>query len=619
MVREGALSRIFHVASYDADERARIARLIGFDPEFYLAEYPDVAAAGVDPLTHFLSQGVNELRLPARLRGADGELDRTLGFDPAFYAARYPDAASDPQGHFLSCGARERRLPFDLVDNLTSERLLDQVLDRLGVPHPTALEAPAQYAPEHWLAVPDELHSGARRTGIAAKPYRNNFWLGMAVGLLAQGRFGAAVCCYNFFFNYYLPARWLGNGQNGMIGAGRIAATAEAIAADGEQVAMPAVAGAVKVPDPVFLNRAAATAPPVELKLPQPVYGVLSNVEAIGGTSLMVRGAHTILYDYTENGERARELQCPNIVHVIGDHCSFQITTRTIEVEEAFSLLHDHGHNYHHWLLEVLPRYLLALRCGMAPDMPLLVEGHMAPQMREILRHVAGAEPSLIEVPRGMSAQVRRLHCMSDLCANSVHTTREPRREDILFSPTAIRMLRELAAPHFADLPGKYDNMLVLRTNVSFRRVVNRAVLQAAMKRLGLWGFDPGSASWADQVRAFSNARLIVSEAGAALANLVFCRPGAVVIVLVNGHRNSNYFYLAQLASLVGVRLYIFDCHRLAGSHAIAVQDDMIAPVGALADWVRRFMAAPDLDPRAGPVRPRRGSKHPAPTGSEVA
>jgi capsular polysaccharide biosynthesis protein len=604
MASEGRLSRIFDVGAYDADELAQIDRLIGLDRDFYLAEYPDVAAAGMDPLTHFLCQGMNELRLPRRLHGASDGLAYMLGFDPAFYASRYPDAAGDPGGHFLSCGIREQRLPFDLIDNLASERLLASVLNNLGVPNPAMLEAPAQYEPQLWRAVLDELGARARRSGITPKPYRNNFWLGMAIGLLAEGRFGAATCCYNFFFNYHLPARWLGNVQNALIGAGRIMTTADAIEVDGALVAKPAVADAVSVTEPVFLTRATQNAPPAELKLPQPVYGVLSDVEVIGGTSLMLRDAHTVLYDYTENGERARELQCPNIIHVIGDSCSFQIPARTVEVEEAFSLLHDHGHNYHHWLLEVLPRYLLARRCGMAAEVPLLVEGHMAPQMHQILCQAAGAEPSLIEVPRGTSAQVRRLHCMSDLCVNSVHTSREPRRNDILFSPTAIALVRELATPHFIDLPGRYEHMLVLRANVIFRRVVNRSVLQAAMKGLGLWGFDPGSASWPEQVRAFSNARLIVSEAGAALANLIFCRPGAVVIVLVNGHRNSNYFYLAQLARLVGVRLYMFDCHRLAGSHEIAVQDDMVVPVGQLSEWVSRFLAAPDLDPYADAPRP---------------
>jgi O-antigen biosynthesis protein len=45
----------------------------GFDPDFYLAEYPDVAAAGVDPLDHYLRHGRAEGRLPRSPEEPTGE------------------------------------------------------------------------------------------------------------------------------------------------------------------------------------------------------------------------------------------------------------------------------------------------------------------------------------------------------------------------------------------------------------------------------------------------------------------------------------------------------------------------------------------------------------------
>lgn len=73
-----------------------------FDPDWYTAQYPDVAAAGIDPAQHFLNTGFSEGRNPNRY------------FDSTWYAGSYPDVAShgeNPFVHYLFYGAREGRKP----------------------------------------------------------------------------------------------------------------------------------------------------------------------------------------------------------------------------------------------------------------------------------------------------------------------------------------------------------------------------------------------------------------------------------------------------------------------------------------------------------------------------
>lgn len=86
------------------DQRAAIAP--EFDPAFYLASYPDVAAAGWDPLEHFLSRGWAE--------GRDPHPD----FSVDYYMEAYPDIAGtgiNPYAHYLIHGRNEgRRAKHDL-------------------------------------------------------------------------------------------------------------------------------------------------------------------------------------------------------------------------------------------------------------------------------------------------------------------------------------------------------------------------------------------------------------------------------------------------------------------------------------------------------------------------
>jgi glycosyltransferase involved in cell wall biosynthesis len=137
--RLGSLLRHEPAADIAADEDA-------FDAQWYLAQYPDVAASHIDPYAHYVANGRKEGRLPraptpppaaadpaprkgwwqrlaagktdgahgaqagAHAGGAPGADDEA--FDAEFYLLQYPDIASagvDPYEHYTSHGKAEGR------------------------------------------------------------------------------------------------------------------------------------------------------------------------------------------------------------------------------------------------------------------------------------------------------------------------------------------------------------------------------------------------------------------------------------------------------------------------------------------------------------------------------
>ncbi|KCZ87584.1 family 2 glycosyl transferase [Hyphomonas johnsonii MHS-2] len=81
-----------------------------FDRSYYLEQHPDVRAAGVDPLDHFLASGWHEGRAPGP------------GFDSRWYLESNPDvkaAGMNPLVHYITNGRVEGRppLPNSLVSN----------------------------------------------------------------------------------------------------------------------------------------------------------------------------------------------------------------------------------------------------------------------------------------------------------------------------------------------------------------------------------------------------------------------------------------------------------------------------------------------------------------------
>lgn len=86
---------------------SRLGRMLRplFDGEFYLRSNPDVRAAGMDPLDHYLKYGAAEQRQPHPL------------FDPAHYLACCPEAhAENPLAHFLRTSGGKRPATHPLFD-----------------------------------------------------------------------------------------------------------------------------------------------------------------------------------------------------------------------------------------------------------------------------------------------------------------------------------------------------------------------------------------------------------------------------------------------------------------------------------------------------------------------
>jgi hypothetical protein len=76
-----------------------------FDRNWYLAAYPEVAEAGVDPLEHYTAYGKGEGRHPTQAAA-----EEAVGFDRTWYLAAYPDVAAagmDPFRHWLDYGKAE--------------------------------------------------------------------------------------------------------------------------------------------------------------------------------------------------------------------------------------------------------------------------------------------------------------------------------------------------------------------------------------------------------------------------------------------------------------------------------------------------------------------------------
>jgi len=87
----------------DLQECRKYLRLLGlFDQDYYVAAYPDISPANIDPFEHFFLYGYLEGRQPNAI------------FDPAWYLANYPEVKAlnvQPLLHYAAFGEGEGRRP----------------------------------------------------------------------------------------------------------------------------------------------------------------------------------------------------------------------------------------------------------------------------------------------------------------------------------------------------------------------------------------------------------------------------------------------------------------------------------------------------------------------------
>lgn len=135
------------VSSAERINRHREIKLIRqsglFDPEYYLEQYPDVAASGTDPLIHFACNGWREGRQP------------NPGFNLVEYILSRPDVAQagiNPLIHFIRYGRAELKRGQGKASPIDRPDATVQATPEAAVPigiRETAIKAVAFYLPQY--------------------------------------------------------------------------------------------------------------------------------------------------------------------------------------------------------------------------------------------------------------------------------------------------------------------------------------------------------------------------------------------------------------------------------------------------------------------------------------
>jgi hypothetical protein len=303
------------------------------------------------------------------------------------------------------------------------------------------------------------------------------------------------------------------------------------------------------------------TSPHDKYVFPEVIITSVSSALVSGGSNLIIMHRHAICHDlYHCKSDFTSEEMHGRISINPRTRALFRIATDRIPFKllHAASFIDACAVNYAHWMTEVLPR--IAVFCSKAEynHVPILINAELHENLLTSAIHIAGEDREIILVPIGRDVHVNELFITS-VCGYVPFEPRGKRQDDHshgIFSPTAIKSMRDRLLLAAESLPIQdWPKRVYLRRNSQWRNLANSDLIEEVLQSHGFIFVNPEALTLLEQILLFNNADIVVGPSGAGMANLIFTKQSAKVVILVGLNADASYWYWQNIAQSAGANI----------------------------------------------------------------
>lgn len=300
--------------------------------------------------------------------------------------------------------------------------------------------------------------------------------------------------------------------------------------------------------------------PHAEYEFPETYIAEVHNALVTGATNLVVTEDAVIchdLYDFTHDST-SEELN--GRTYIWPNRKQIAWLMRTVpdrEIEQGACFTDACAQNYAHWMTEVLPRINLFCLDSLEVGVPIIVNDGLHRNILESLRLVTGNLREIVSIRSDSAIMVEHLYITSatGYVPFDRRTNRLKNHSHGMFSRNALLSLRKRVTESLGTGPHMNGQRLFIRRNSAIRNLRNSLEIETELVAIGFTVIEPENLTFAEQVRAFSNAGIIVGATGAAFANLIFCKPSAKIVILISNYKHMPYWYWQNMACAVNSRV----------------------------------------------------------------
>jgi hypothetical protein len=204
--------------------------------------------------------------------------------------------------------------------------------------------------------------------------------------------------------------------------------------------------------------------------------------------------------------------------------------------------------NWYHFLIDTLPR--LEAFQELSLDVPILIRSDIPRTSKDLIR--ALVRRRIIEIDPDSVLRVDLLYFVSS--RSSIFDSKPPVNAEFLHLPTTtLKKLRERVIEG-QDPETAYSghNTFYLKRDSVLRGILNAESVEAVVRELEIDMQESNTNFFKFQVSAFQQANLVVIPGGASVANILFMKPGAKVLIL-KSWRNGKLNLWKSLALGLGL------------------------------------------------------------------
>ena len=218
-----------------------------------------------------------------------------------------------------------------------------------------------------------------------------------------------------------------------------------------------------------------------------------------------------------------------------------------------------YSYNYFHAVLDNLIRLLAVDECDIPGDAVFIVDSviykyESLKKIFDVLTEKSNRQVVLLEKRELLHVDTLYYITHVNEFVIKIDNWKLGRYDDYTFDWFYMQQLRErLLALKKTDISFG-SRVFISRKNIP-RRSFNEAELMDSIKEYGFVSVCPEEFCLEDQIALFNNADVIVSSSGAAMTNLLFCKPGSKALI-IEGMKHQSSMY-----SLIPAKIGMYNLH----------------------------------------------------------